>query len=183
MSATLLVHIDLSLELSMALFDDLKMKILLISMFIAIFPIHFSNAGMTAKFLPLNKVVLIMADNMAGQANTDDPKILYRDLNVPEQQSSSGTGKKIQLENKNVNLVCAIKKTGENSCNLYMSFNDHAQIVPAKKMFQYQVSGAAANEAHKLFHTDANDQYNFVSENGRLKITSTIDLFIIKYQE
>lgn len=138
---------------------------------------------MTVKFLPLNKVLLIMADNMIGQENDPDSQNLFRSMNVPEQHSDSGVGKSILLENKTVNLVCAQKKTGDYTCNLMLSKNDHTQMSPIKKMFQYRIDGPGASDAHKLFHNDSNDRFEFISTNSRFKITSSNDLFLIQYQE
>lgn len=144
---------------------------------------QFAVAGMVTKFLPLNRVLVIMADNLVGQPNDEDSKNLFHGLNVEENHQDQGDGKKIILENKNLVLLCVHKKTKDYTCNINLAKTANSIIVPSEKMFQYQLTGSQAEEVNKLFYTNADGIFYFESENSRLKISSTPSNFLIQYKE
>ena len=157
----------------------LVMKYLILSF---LFPV-ICEAGMTVKFLPLGRVVLMMADNMAGQAQDQDAENLFKGLNVPEDVKDQGVGKKILLDNKNFSLLCVYKKTKDYTCNLMLAKNTNSVMDPVQKSFQYSLTGSDARTVYQMFHPNNGNDFRFLSMNQQFLITSSTEQFLVQYRQ
>ncbi|MBC7371782.1 MAG: hypothetical protein H7326_09460 [Bdellovibrionaceae bacterium] len=110
-----------------------------------------------------------MSKDSAGNADLD-AVTLYRAMNVPVKDSMLGPGKLIEDAGKKLQFICAIRNNSGYECAIFIQKSANGSLSPTQGWIQYKVTGHAADEFTKLFHTDAKGEFHFVSVENNLKV-------------
>lgn len=114
-----------------------------------------------------------------GGSDPDSQK-LWEAMNVPEQGSMLGPGKAIKASDKSLDITCA-KQTKGPQCTIMIHPSPGSTLSPSKKIIQYKVSGAVAEQIRSAFHLDENGEFRLMASDGYFKIEISEELVLLLF--
>lgn len=127
-------------------------------------------------------IIRIVAKDFTGAADSDG-QILFEAMDVPQKDSILGPGKVIEPADRGLQFICANRPQIGYECSIFIHQKGHGSVNSLKKTMQYKVLGDEANVYGKLFKTDANGEFHFISVDGLLKVNVGPGLFEVLFQQ
>jgi len=156
------------------------MKILIT---ILVLILSFTAQAMTSgQFIGPYGIIRVVPQNLSGESDLDG-KVLYEAMNVPVKDSMIGPGKAIETADGALQFICALRQQAGPECSIFIHQKGHGIVNSATKTMIYKVQGDEADVYVKLFKTDVNGEFNFVSVDRLLKIQIAPGFFEVRFQQ
>lgn len=152
-------------------------------MFFLILTLSFTAQAVTSgQFLGRYGIIRVLPKDITGVGDSDG-QILYEAMNVPPKDSFLGPGKAIEASDRGLQFICANRSKSGYECSIFVHHKGNGSLNFANKTMHYKVTGAEGDVYAKLFHTDANGEYHFVSMDGMLSVDVRPQYFEIYFKQ
>jgi hypothetical protein len=128
-----------------------------------------ATASTTGSFAGAFGIIRIMPTDSSGTTDLDSVT-LYQAMNVPVKDSMLGPGKLIEDAEKALQFICAIRNGSAYECAIFIKKSAHSSVNPVQGAMQFKVTGPDAEAFTKLYHTDVNGEFHFVSQEANFKV-------------
>lgn len=127
-------------------------------------------------------IIRVVTRDFTGATDTD-AKVLLDAMNVPEKSSMLGPGKAIEATDGALQFICANRQQSGFECAIFIHQKGYGSVNASKKTMLYKLLGEEANAYGKLFKTDANGEFHFVSIDGLLKVNVGPGYFEVSFKQ
>lgn len=127
-------------------------------------------------------IIRVVTRDFTGATDTDG-KVLFDAMNVPEKSSMLGPGKAIEATDGALQFICANRQQVGYECSIFIHQKGYGSVNATKKTMLYKLLGDEANAYGKLFKTNANGEFHFVSVDGLLKVNVGPGYFEVAFQQ
>ncbi|MBS1971991.1 MAG: DUF2183 domain-containing protein [Bdellovibrionales bacterium] len=148
-----------------------------------VFVLSFTAQAVTSgQFAGPYGIIRIIAKDFAGNADTDG-QVLYEAMDVPVQDSIIGPGKAINSADRGLQFICANRAQAGYECSIFIHPEGYGNVNPIAKSMLYKVTGTQADVYAKVFKTDANGEFHFVSVDGLFQVNLSPGSFEVSFQQ
>lgn len=156
----------------------LKKLNLLILMGALVWP-SFSFSYTKGQYLGRQFMIDIVTNHFDGSYESM-PQDLYEKMNVSEQSSFVGLGKKLDLPKDELSFICVFKNDKSYHCSFIVFVSPVGTINPREAVVQY--TGVRAKEIYKQFHFKNGETVLKIEDStATFKIIVSEDLFRLSY--
>lgn len=141
-----------------------------------------AEAVTRAQFLGPYGIIRILARDFSG-AKDPDGQVLFEAMNVAQKDSIMGPGKAIETFDRSLRIICANRPQIGHECSIFIHNAASGVVDSARKIMQYKIVGEKADDYGKLFKTDANGVYLFISTDGSFKVNVKPGSFEVYYYQ
>lgn len=141
-----------------------------------------AQAFTRAQFVGPYGIIRVLVKDFLGTVDTDG-QVLFEAMDVPQQDSMLGPGKSIETDDRALQFICANRPQTGYECAIFIHNQAAGRVDTFRKMMSYKVHGEAAQRYAKLFKTDAQGQFKFVSVDGSLRVNISRESFEVLYNE
>lgn len=152
-------------------------KILFLSFVLLGFNVHARTEG---RFLGVNYMINITSQNFDGSFS-DTPAYLYKQMNVPEQQSMMGPGKALEVSNKELSFICSKKAENNYHCSILVFNSSQGNFSFHSAQIKYTGEKAKAVVAQFFPNEDGSD-INLTDDTGQFHLVVKPDLFELTFE-
>jgi hypothetical protein len=140
----------------------MKLFILILSLSLPTFAIT------EGRFLGTHAMIQIRAMDSNG-GSSPDADDLYYSLNVSNEDSMYGPGKKLETPDKSFSLVC-VRQPQKSQCHILIKASPNLVMNPARRLIHYTVTGQMARIIQNQFHLNEKNQFRMTTTDGYLRI-------------
>ena len=149
---------------------------------LALLPLLLTSLNLSAasrvSFMPMDRNMVVNVTERDIYGNMDsDPVDLYQIMNVEEQDSQLGKGKKIITLDKDFNMICSKDRR---NCSIVLVKSARTIISGSQKYASFKLTGAEAMAMTKNFKLNERGEAVFMATDKAWRLFGNADTFILE---
>jgi hypothetical protein len=150
---------------------------------LALFFAMVADARIDARYLSFVGMISV-TDRVMGRITDEDPQNLYALMNVEEKEEGNKTGKKIELENKKLTILCVDQGGGQKVCTIVVKSGNQGIVSPSKGIIRFVALGQEGQDLRAKFVQNQSDgSFLYLSADQTFRIAIDDGAFILEYKK
>jgi hypothetical protein len=142
-----------------------------------------AEARIEARFLSFIGMMSV-TDRVMGKITDEDPQNLYSMMRVEEQREGNKTGKKIELEDKKLTILCVDQGGEQKVCTILVKSGSQAMVSPSKGIIRFVALGQEGQALRAKFEQNqADGSFLYQSADRTFRIAIDDGAFILDYKK